>query len=255
MPSPTRHRILPVRQLNAEWETLGRSRRSVQVLQELAGRDRSLARLVDPSGAGPVCRTPWDLVDHMHHATGRRGREEAAALVRVLLREATLDPLVGRFILQALVPGMMTVANRLRWGHGGDWEGGDDFFAELLSTAWVVVRDWSGQDRPYAAGDLLSAIRCRMRRTLFRAKDLQLQHVQITPAVSETLTARSETDLERLARELIELRREGMRSDEVEVLYAHHVLGYSIAELAVFTGRERRALYSRRDRGHRRLCA
>jgi hypothetical protein len=256
MPSPTRHRILPVRQLNAEWETLGRSSRSVQVLQQLAGRDQSLARLVDPGGGtGQVCRTPWDLVAHMHRASGRRGREEAAELVRVLLREATVDPLVARFILQALVPGMMTVAARLRWGHGGEWVDGDEFFAELLSTAWVVVTDWSGQDRPYAAGDLLSAIRCRMRRILFRAKDLQLQHTGLTPAVTETLTAPSETALELLARVLIELRHEGMRADEVEVLYAHHVLGYTIAELAALTGRERRALYSRRDRGQRRLCA
>ena len=46
-----------------------------------------------------------------------------------------------------------------------------------------------------------------------------------------------------------------MRSDEVQVLYAHHVLGYSIAELAALTGRDRRALYARRDRGQRRLCA
>jgi DNA-directed RNA polymerase specialized sigma24 family protein len=46
-----------------------------------------------------------------------------------------------------------------------------------------------------------------------------------------------------------------MRPDEIRVLYAHYVLGYSIAELSVLTGRDRRALYSRRDRGRRRLCA
>ena len=54
---------------------------------------------------------------------------------------------------------------------------------------------------------------------------------------------------------LIDLHRDGMRTDEVQVLYAHHVLGYSIAELAALTGRDRRALYARRDRGQRRLCA
>ena len=48
---------------------------------------------------------------------------------------------------------------------------------------------------------------------------------------------------------LIDLHREGMRTDEVQVLYAHHVLGYSMAELAALTGRDRRALYARRDRG------
>jgi hypothetical protein len=46
-----------------------------------------------------------------------------------------------------------------------------------------------------------------------------------------------------------------MRPEDVEVLYAHHVLGYSIAELAVVTGRDRRSLYVGRDRGQRRVCA
>ena len=68
-------------------------------------------------------------------------------------------------------------------------------------------------------------------------------------------SARTETDLEELARLLIELHRDGMRREDVQVLYAHHVLGYSMAELAALTGRDRRALYARRDRGQRRLCA
>ena len=46
-----------------------------------------------------------------------------------------------------------------------------------------------------------------------------------------------------------------MRAEDVEVLYAHHVLGFSIAELAKVTGRDRRSLYAGRDRGLRRLCA
>jgi hypothetical protein len=41
----------------------------------------------------------------------------------------------------------------------------------------------------------------------------------------------------------------------VQVLYAQHVLGFSIAELAAVTGRDRRVLYGRRDRGLRRICA
>jgi hypothetical protein len=119
----------------------------------------------------------------------------------------------------------------------------------------MVLFEWSGQDRPYAVLDLLSAIRCRMRRQLFRARDHQQLQVQMTPALTEAKIAAGETDLELLARTLIDLRRDGMRVEDVEVLYAHHVLGYSIAELALATGRDRRALYARRDRGQRRLCA
>ena len=107
---PTRQRIVPIEQLNAEWRTLGRSPGAVRVLHALAARDPDLARLVH--GAGPdrpgPCATPCDLIEFMGRASGRQAREQAAALVRVLLREAELDPLVARFLLQALIPGMLT---------------------------------------------------------------------------------------------------------------------------------------------------
>jgi hypothetical protein len=262
MPPTTRQRILPIEQMNAEWRRLGRSRNAVRVLQRLAERDPALAVLVlgevgdgGPAGNAPLCPTPCDLIDHMRQATGNRGREQAAALIRVMLREAALDPVVVRCLMQALIPGLLTVAGRLRWGQGGDWEDGSEFFSETLSMTWMVVTEWAGQDRPYAVLDLLSAIRCRMRRQLFRARDARQLQVQMSPGVPEPRAVQCESDLEVLARTLIDLRHEGMRSEEVEVLYAHHVLGFSIAELALVTGRDRRALYARRDRGRRRICA
>jgi hypothetical protein len=262
MPTPTRQRILPIEQLNSEWRTLGRSEGAVRALHYLAERDPAMSGLVrgtdvmGPTAASPpLCPTPSDLIDHMRQATGRRGREEAAALIRIMLREAPGDALITRFLMQALLPGLVTVAKRLRWGQGGDWDNGSEFFSETLSTTWMVLFEWSGQDRPYAVLDLLSAIRCRMRRQLFRAKDLQHQQVQMTPAVSEPRASNFETDLEVLARTLIDLRQDGMQAEDVEVLYAHHVLGFSITELATVTGRDRRSLYARRERGRRRLCA
>jgi hypothetical protein len=262
MPPTTRQRILPIEQMNSEWLTLGRSGVAVRALHRLAERDPDLSRLVHGSAGGagrdpgpPLCPTPCDLIDHMRRATGTRGREEAAALIRVMLREAALDPLVVRCLMQALLPGLLTVAGRLRWGQGGEWEDGSEFFSETLSTTWMVVTEWAGQDRPYAVLDLLSAIRCRMRRQLFRARDARQLQVQMTPGVPEPRAVQCETDLEVLARALIDLRHEGMHAEDVEVLYAHHVLGFSIAELALVTGRDRRALYARRDRGRRRICA
>jgi DNA-directed RNA polymerase specialized sigma24 family protein len=263
MPPATRQRILPIEQLNAEWRTLGRSESAVRALRLLAARDPIVSRLVIGTGdrrgpdaeSPPICPTPADLIDHMRLAAGGRGREDAAALIRIMLREAPGDALIVRFLIQALLPGLLTVAKRLRWGQGGEWDDGAEFFSEMLSTAWMVLFEWSGQDRPYAVLDLLSAIRCRMRRQLFRAKDHRQQQVQMMPGLSEPRATNSETDLEVLARTLIELRREGMPAEDVEVLYAHHVLGFSIAELAAVTGRNRRLLYTRRDRGRRRLCA
>jgi hypothetical protein len=254
---PSRQQIVPIEQLNAEWRTLGRSPGAVRVLHALAARDPDLGRLVHgpgPEGTDP-CRTPYDLIEFMNRAAGRQRREQAAGLVRVLLREAAIDPLVTRFLLQALIPGMLTIAGRLRWGQGGSWEDGSEFFTELVSTTWEVVDDWAGQDRPFAVLDLLSAARCRIRRQLFRERDLRKLRVRLTPEVMATRSAPSETELEQLAKTLIDLRQRGMKAEEVEVVYAQHVLGYSISELAAVTGRDRRALYARRDRGVRRLCA
>ncbi len=193
----------------------------------------------------------------MRRAKGRRQREEAARLVRVMLREADREPLLHRMLVQALIPGLVTVAGKLQWGRGGEWRDGEEFFGELLSTACLVLHEWAGQDRPYAVLDLLSAIRCRLRRQLFRTKDLVGRTVPLGAEFGNvgSRTSRPETDLEELARILVDLQQEGMRADEVQVLYAQHVLGYSIAELAALTGRDRRALYARRDRGQRRLCA
>jgi hypothetical protein len=241
-----------------EWKSLGRSRAAVRSLQAVAQHDPGLSLLVVGTvDRPPPCPTPCDLIEHMRGARGRRQREEAARLVRVMLREAAREPLLHRMLVQALIPGLVTVAGKLQWGRGGDWRDGDDFFGELISTACVVLHEWAGQDRPYAVLDLLSAIRCRLRRQLFRTKDLVGRTVPLGGEFGNVgfRSDRAETDLEELACMLVDLHEEGMRTEEVQVLYAHHVLGYSMAELAALTGRDRRALYARRDRGQRRLCA
>jgi hypothetical protein len=258
--STAKPRVAVIDQMAAEWKSIGRSRTAVRSLRDVASRDPGLALLVlGPGEAGsPSCPTPWDLVEHLRRATGRAQREEAARLIRVLLREADADPFICRMLVQALVPGLVTVAGKLQWGRGGEWQDGEEFFGELLATTWLVLQEWSGQDRPYAVLDLLSAIRCRLRRQLFRSKDLDSRSAPFGPeladAESTSGSTRRETDLEEMARLLIDQHREGMRPDDVQVLYAHHVLGYSIAELSVLTGRDRRSLYARRDRGQRRLC-
>jgi hypothetical protein len=260
MATPTsKPRVALIDQMDAEWHSLGRTRAAVRALEAVAVRDPLLERLVLGSPHVPApCPLPLDVLSHMRAATGRWQREEAAHIVRVLLREAGADPFISRMLVQALLPGLVSVAGKLRWGQGGEWQDATEFFAELLTMTWVVVQEWSGQDRPFAVLDLLSAVRCRQRRQLFRSKDASERSTSwgsedVEDAVEPT--AAGETDLERLTRTLIGLRLEGMRLNEVQVLYAHHVLGYSIAELAAVTGRDRRVLYTRRDRGQRRLFA
>jgi hypothetical protein len=254
--SISKPRVALIDQMDAEWRSLGRTRVAVRALEKVATRDPVLERLVHGSPGVPApCPTPLDVLAHMRAASGRRQREEAAHIVRILLRESGAEPFVTRMLVQALLPGLVGVAGKLRWGQGGEWQDAAEFFAELLTTTWVVVQEWSGQDRPFAVLDLLSAVRCRQRRQLFRGKDAS---ERVEPLGSDDVdepTATGETGLEQLTKTLIGLHLEGMRLDDVQILYAQHVLGYSIAELASVTGRDRRALYARRDRGRRRLIA
>ena len=161
-------------------------------------------------------------------------------------------------LVQALLPGLVTVAGKLQWGRGGDWQDGEEFFGELLSTTWLVVQEWAGQDRPYAVLDLLSAIRCRLRRQLFRSKDLDGRSVPLSSDLTEAavaVVAAGDRPRGAGAPPHRPAPRRACDPTRSQVLYAHHVLGYSIAELAALTGRDRRVLYARRDRGQRRLCA
>jgi hypothetical protein len=280
-PTSTKRPIGIVEQLTAEWKVTGRTGQSVRSLHAVARRDEGLARLVfgpdaqrvdagrdaanpdaaktdvpTPShGTPPPCPTPYDVVDHLRRASGRVEREEAARLISVLLRESADDPFLSRVLVQALLPGLIGVAGKLRWGKGGEWQDTDEFFGELLETAWLVLQEWAGQDRPYAVLDLLSAIRCRMRRQLFRAKDRGGRTFPLGAESEEGGWGRAETDLEELTRILIERHRGGMSLEQVQVLYANSVLGYSITELATMTGRDRRVLYARRHRGRHNLCA
>ena len=268
-----RARTVVIDQMDVEWRSIGRTRVAIRALEEVARRDPGLGRLVfgdsdgdsdGESGSDAVtegrparCPTPCDLVTYMRRASGRVQREEAARLVRVLLREAGTDPFIPRLLVQALLPGLISVAGKLRWGRGGDWQDGEEFFCELLTTTWCVIEEWAGQDRPYAVRDLLSAIRCRARRQLFRAKELASRIVAMGAEDAEVIDhgTTAETLLDELARAVIDERGQGMPLDEAQVLYGHNVLGYSIAELAVLTRRDRRGLYTRRTRARRRLCA
>ena len=181
-----------------------------------------------PGPARPLSHAV-DLLAHMRRARAGAEREEAAHLVRVLLREADADPFATRLLLQPLIPGHGHVAARLRWGRVA-MARREAFFGEPLPPPGRCCGR-SGQHRPYAVLDLLSATRCRLRRHLFRSEHLSGVPSggcdgwtsRRAPAPRPTSSSCPHPD---------DLRHHGMRAEELEVLYAHHVLGYSIAELA-----------------------
>lgn len=111
-----------------------------------------------------------DLRDVVACLESRSGRTvvERAALAQALLEEAG-DPAVQRALLQTLLPGLVSVCRQLRFGEGIVDEPGETV-AAAVSLLGELIIDWAGQSRPYAAPDLLSALRGRLRRWLLKEK-------------------------------------------------------------------------------------
>jgi hypothetical protein len=240
--------LRPIDRMNAEWAWLGRSSESRRALRALESAEPAVAAV----GAHDLV----ELISTMRSGRDGVGREEAAQLVRALLRSSRVHPLVPRAIMQALLPGLVSVSRRLAWGTGGEWGDGGAFFADAVATSWEVVMDWSGQDRPYAVLDLLSAVRCRLRRQVerHRAGTEQMALGLAGQEATEFAAVSSGPDLDLLARTLDDLAGHGLDPGDAAVVYGHRVLGLSLSELSRLSGRSRRHLSNRNHRAERVLC-
>jgi len=238
----------PIDQLSAEWETVGKSCESRHAWLALSGHEPGLAL----TGAVDL----YDLVAHLREAPGRGDRADAAHVVRLMLRSQSVHPLLTRAILQAILPGLVSVARRLSWGAGGEWTDGGAFFSDLVTTAWEVISAWAGQDRQYAVLDLLSAIRCRMRRQFIEKEGMKA--LPLGPEFEDSVVVPSSfgrTALDELAIAIEEHVRNGLDPIDAAVLYGVRVLGLTTADLARISGRSRRYLSGCRIRAEAHLRA
>lgn len=241
--------LRPIDRLTADWEARSRSPDSRTALRRLAEAETIVAAL--------ALNDLGDLVRGLRQPEGRAERDRAAQVLRAMLRSQEVHPLIPRAILQAIVPGLVTVAHRLSWGSGGEWSGGGAFFTDLITTAWEVIVEWAGQDRTYAVLDLLSAIRCRLRRQLLSHRadgdrvipGLDVERLPPVP------WRNGSTDLDELARSLDELSGNGLDPIDAAVLYGNGVLGFTITELSRMSGLSRRHLGGCRDRALHRIMA
>ena len=103
---------------------------------------------------------------------GGRSVIERARIAQVLLIEAANEE-VRRALLQTLLPGVVSTCRQLRFGQGIVNEP-HECVAAAISMLNDLIRDWAGESRPYAAPDLLSALRGRLRRWLLKEKQSRL---------------------------------------------------------------------------------
>ena len=146
-------------QLRREWERVGRTRESRDALEILCQRHPSLGL----ESLSDLC----DVVDILETGGGRAVIERAE-IVRALLEQAT-NPMLHRTLLQTMIPGIVSVCRQLRFGDGIIRDPSETL-AMALGLASELLVDWAGQSRQYAAPDILSALRGRLRRWLLKEK-------------------------------------------------------------------------------------
>jgi hypothetical protein len=202
-------------QLRSEWIRLGRSaasRRAMSLLREAA-----------PDEMPPGARDLGDLVLALE-PRGGLSQLQRARILEVLLAHAG-DPTVRRCLLQTLLPGIVSVARKLRFGEGIADDPGT-FLSDGLAEASELLCDWAGQRRPYAGPDLLGALRCRMRRRMLSDKR---RRTELT-GLPDRVGPQHVDHLAQLAADLREAADSGV--PDTELVYARCILGFNAAELA-----------------------
>jgi len=146
-------------QLRREWLRLGRGPDAERAFAGFAQRHPGLAT----AGLADL----GDLVGALETRGGRTVLERAR-IVTALLEDAA-DPFLRRCLLQTLLPGIVSVCRQLRFGAGIVREPSETL-GVAVALACELLCDWAGQARTYAAPDLLSALRGRLRRWLLKEK-------------------------------------------------------------------------------------
>jgi hypothetical protein len=185
---------------------------------------------------------PPDLgrVVELLEPSGGLNQLERARLASQLLTSAPDHPLIARALLQTMLPGLVSVARKLRWGDGS----GDDastFLSDLVTMTFELIVEWGGAVRPYAAPDILNAVRCRMRRRLEGDRRAPTPSLERADGSTIEVGFREDDDpTESLESKIAAIQ----ASDPVGAagLLGRAVLGLSYREIAAQTGHSPRAL-------------
>jgi hypothetical protein len=212
-----------IRYLRTEWLAIGTTPQSSVACHRLAQ--------CEPVVADVEVGDLAELVVVLSLSSGRLSRNAAAEVITAMLRSANVDALVPRAIIEALIPGVLALPRRFDLADG-PWCDLDAFHADAVSVLWELTTRWSGTHRPYAAGDLLSGVRTRLR-TLQCTERRHRSRQSASPAALDALPASiGRTGEELLAAALAEATGHGLKVSDAAILYATRVLGMSLTEVA-----------------------
>jgi len=232
MDSPT------IRALRIEWRALGTGLTSRTACHRLATCEPVIAHLHVSDLA--------ELVSALSPSSAGLSRDDAADVITAMLHSATLDPLIARAIIQALLPGILGLARRID-GSAPPWGDLDTFYGDAVSCLFEQITTWAGTRRPYAAGDLLSGVRVKLRTLQVSEARHRSRCLDSSAALEDIPRSLGPSGEELLAASIIEAAGDGLAALDAAVLYTTRVLGLSLREVAERTGISRRGLSRRRS--------
>lgn len=225
---------------------------------------RALARW---TAAEPLLCGAADLQALLTRCHRRGDAADANAVLAALLRLAGDEPLAARTVLQALLPGLMSLSRRARqigWSRRSGasraerptpWVQEGDFDQELLTLAWERVDALAGQDLRWPAAVILGQVWRRVRLRLDDHRRLADRQVALEADEVDRLHASSGVSWEeQCAWMLRDAVLDGTLADrDGALILSTRVLGVSTADAAAQLGVNVGAVLARRRRAERAL--
>jgi PAS domain-containing protein len=221
-----------IERLEAEWPGLAAG--------PLAAQLRIWAQS-DPALAGFA--TPQQVLRHLLSRSGAHPCKDD--VLAALVREARVDPLAARLVLQALLPGLKAVAGRLLF----EADERDAVWSALLAHCWERIRRYPLERRPtrIAANTLLDTL----QKTTRELKRQRRHRDHLNDAPEGIADAPADRDVERVLGRAVEAA--AISADEAELILRTRVDGVDLRVLAAEDGVAYNTLVVRRLRAERRL--
>lgn len=224
---------VPLARLEREWRLL--QPRLCALYRAWSSAEPALARFETPLGLLRFLRTPG----------APAAKDEALA---ALLRHAAREPLAGRLLLEALLPGLKALARRVLL----DPSERETVWALLLACAWerIVTYPLERRPRKIAANILLDTLNATLGTlAVERARATELTDCEAVTGPEQS--SMDGGDVEALLAEAV--RAGGIGRDEASLVLASRFEGCTLADLAAGAGVEYNTIKLRRQRAERRL--
>ena len=225
------------RALEAEWRLDGFGRRAGEHVAGWARREPVLAGFGSPGEVVARCNARTDP-------------EWSSAALAALLRLSASDPLAGRTVLQAVLPGLAGVVRRARAASLSDPDGWEH---EVVAIAWEQIRALSADPPEWPAMAIVNLTWRRVRTAIDRRRRYRTATAPLedSPAPAGSGTRSTGEQLLLILGEAV--RRGTITRDGAQVIARTRVLGFTPAETATAAGRTAPCVYKLRERAERAL--